>query len=85
MPSRRESTGCDHAIGIFARIRARDEEGQGTLEYALVLFAFLSIVAGLGAMWHAFDAGLLVQHALQSASHNVSSVAPGAFADVFMY
>lgn len=59
--------------------------GQGTVEYAIVMFAFLSLVAGLGAMWHAFDTGLLVEHALQSASHHVASVSPGAFVDVFMY
>ena len=59
--------------------------GQSTLEYALVVFAFLGVVVGLGAMWHMLDDGILVQHALQSASHHVSSVAPGAFSDVFMY
>jgi hypothetical protein len=54
------------------------------LEYAVVLFAFLAMVAALGMLWHLLDAGVLVQHALQSASHHISLVAPGAFADVFM-
>lgn len=83
MPSPRESTGCEQARVIGRAIRGAT--GQGTVEYALVLFAFLSMVAGMATMWHALDAGMLVEHALQSASHHIASVAPGAFADVFMY
>ena len=83
MPSRRESTGCEQVRAALLAIRGAD--GQGTLEYALVLFAFLSMVAGMGAIWNALDAGLLIEHALQSASHHIASAAPGAFADVFMY
>ena len=86
MPSRRESTGCSHGLGKAWRAWARPRSsGQGTLEYALVAFAFAGMLAGMGALWHLLDAGSLVQHALQSASHHVSSVAPGAFSDVFMY
>ena len=82
MPSPRESTACDTR---GARRKLRERTGQGTLEYALVLFAFLSMVAGAAAMWHLLDDGKPVEHALQSASHHVSAVAPGAFSDVFMY
>lgn len=85
MLSRRVSTGCSDGVSRGFSIRIVDNAGQGTVEYAVILFAFLSVVVGLGAMWHAFDSGLLVEHALQSASHHVSSAAPGAFADVFMY
>lgn len=85
MLSQRESTVCSDGVGGGSNTAIGDCSGQGTVEYAIVLFAFLSLVAGLGAMWHAFDAGLLVEHALQSASHHVASAAPGAFVDVFMY
>ena len=87
MPSRRASTACNHGgrRGLLARRLLKGSSGQGTLEYALVMFAFMAIIGGLGAVWHMLDAGLPVQHALQSASHHVASVAPGAFADVFMY
>lgn len=65
--------------------RLTSESGQGTLEYALVMFGFLSIVAGLGALWNMLDGGLLVSHALASASHHVQAVTPGAVADVFAF
>lgn len=61
------------------------ESGQGTIEYALVMFGFLSIVAGLGALWNMLGDGLLATHALVSASHHVQAVAPGAVADVFAF
>lgn len=85
MLSRRVSTGSNDGVSRGSDIQIIENAGQGTVEYAVILFAFLAMVAGLGAMWHAFDSGLLVEHALQSASHHVSSAAPGAFADVFMY
>jgi len=50
-----------------------------------VVAAFLAMFVGAAALWKMLDAGLPVQHALQSASHHISSAAPGAFSDVFMY
>ena len=86
MPSPRASTGCSRGSRDGARrFSASASAGQGTVEYAIVLFAFVGIVAGLGTLWHALEAGDVVAHALQSASHHVSSVSPGAFSDVFMY
>lgn len=81
----KESTVFNDGTGSSSKTDIDGCAGQGTVEYAIVLFAFLSLVAGLGAMWHAFDAGLFIEHALQSASHHVASAAPGAFVDVFMY
>lgn len=68
---------------MFLEQRIRGEAGQGTIEYAVVLVAFLALVAALGVLWHLLDAGVLVRHALQCASHHISSVAPGAFFDAF--
>lgn len=85
MPSHRASTACDALRRAVAPLRIGARGGQGTLEYALVLFAFLGMVAGAGVLWRMLEAGLPVQHALQSASHHVASAAPGAFSDVFMY
>lgn len=61
------------------------EYGQSTVEYAIILAAFLAVVLGLGALWHLFDAGLVVDHALQSASHHLWQVSEGALIDVFLY
>lgn len=78
----RVSTACR---SIRAQIARRGSGGQGTVEYALVLFAFLSLFFGAGALWGMLDAATPVHHALQSASHHVQSVAPGAVSDVFLY
>lgn len=48
---------------------ARMRQGQSTLEYALVLFAFLSLVVGLAAVWHAGRDGHLLKLATAAASH----------------
>lgn len=61
------------------------ECGQSTVEYAIILAAFLAVVLGLGALWHLFDTGLVVDHALQSASHHLQQVSEGALIDVFLY
>ena len=47
-----------------------DEQGQGTVEFAL---------------WRSFEGGLFVGHALMAASHHVQGAALGAVADVFLY
>ncbi|MDO4889747.1 MAG: hypothetical protein Q3963_00170 [Coriobacteriaceae bacterium] len=86
MPSHRASTGCSaYGEGDAPDAGALSRQGQGTLEYALVVAAFLAMLVGAAALWKMLDAGLPVQHALQSASHHISSAAPGAFSDVFMY
>lgn len=43
--------------------------GQATVEYALVLFAFLATVVCMGALWRAASRGALVELAVDSASH----------------
>lgn len=58
---------------------------QGSVEYAVVLAAFLSIVIAIGALWHLFGDGVVLAHALQSASHHVQGVLSGAWADIFLY
>lgn len=69
------------------RLRARsfDVQGQGTVEFALVTAAFLAVAITLGALWRALGDGAFVEHALVSASHQVSVAALGAVADVFLY
>lgn len=59
--------------------------GQSTVEYAIVFAAFLALVLGLGAMADLFQSGMVVEHALQSASHHLKNVATGAWVDVLLY
>ncbi|MDO4400072.1 MAG: TadE/TadG family type IV pilus assembly protein [Coriobacteriia bacterium] len=78
--------GCD-GDALRHRVRGKHcaRNGQGTVEYALVLFAVLALLGGMGSLWHLAQAGSLVQHALQDASHHVGSLSPGALADTFLY
>ena len=61
------------------------ERGQGTVEFALVMAAFLAVVVACGALWRGLEAGMFVDHALTSASHHVQMTMPGSVADVFLY
>lgn len=63
----------------------RVARGQSTVEYALVVVAFLALVIALGALWRLFEGGTVTLHALQSASHHLQDVATGAWGDVFLY
>jgi len=46
-----------------------DETGQATIEYALLVFAFMAAIVGMGALWHAARDGVLLELALGAASH----------------
>ena len=62
-----------------------DQMGQSTVEFAVVMAAFLAVTAALAVMWRAFEGGLLVEHALAVASHHIQSVAPVTIVDIFLY
>lgn len=62
-----------------------DNRGQSTVEFALITAGFVGLIVGLGALWHVFDAGLFIEHALASASHHVHMVSVGVVGDVFLY
>lgn len=53
--------------------RGRGTSGQSTVEYAVVLFAFLSLVVALGALWRASRDGKLLTLAIEAASHLLES------------
>ena len=54
---------------LGAALRGRTDSGQSTVEYALVLFAFLASILALGALWGKAHAGGLMDLALEWASH----------------
>lgn len=62
----------------------RDESGQATVEYAVVLGALICVVVALGVMARAINDGLFVEHALSSASHHVQA-SVGWVTDVFAF
>ncbi|MEG0620234.1 MAG: hypothetical protein RR866_04355 [Raoultibacter sp.] len=67
------------------RRKQSDCSGQVTVEFVIIFAAFLALCLACGVLWRALEEGLLVQHALQCASHHVESVIPGVIADVFLY
>lgn len=62
---------------------AEGDLGQGTVEYALVLFAFAAVVGGISALAGLFGDGAVASHALSSASHGLGSA--GGVADALLY
>lgn len=62
----------------------RDERGQSTVEFAVVMAAGLAIVVAIGALSNAVEGGMFVEHAVMAASHSLSGALGGA-ADVFSY
>lgn len=78
------------AAGALGRYRerhqqlVRDDSGQGTVEYAAVLFGLMVLIAGLAALFRVVESGVLTQHVLQSASHHVGGSIAGVV-DAFMY
>lgn len=58
------------------------ERAQSTLEYALVLLAFLGLLAGLAALWHAGAAGVFADAIERGASHALDGL---GLLDVALY
>lgn len=69
------------AMGALA-----NNNGQSTVEFAVIAAAFLALVIGLGSLWRAFDEGMFVNHAVSSASHHLEGIFPGGgFGDVVLF
>ena len=64
-------------------LKFTNNSGQSTVEFAIVTSALIVIVVALGLIWRVGDDGMLVQHAISSASHHLSEAAAGIIGDVF--
>ena len=80
-PSSARALGCDCEQHQFL---VMSECGQAMVEYVVVLAGVLCVIAGLGAFFNAFESGLVVRHAVSSASHHLGSGA-GWVLDMFAY
>lgn len=58
-----------------------EEQGQASLEYALVLAATLALAAALAALWRSTSEGSLLDLALAAASH----LASGGIDDIALF
>lgn len=52
------------------RANSRRVRGQSSVEYALVLLAFLAVAVALFGIWHAANEGTLLDIARRGSSHN---------------
>ena len=60
-------------------------KGQASVEFAVVLFAFLALLSALAALADFSQSGLIAEHAARGASHAVGNGDTGAWADVLAY
>ena len=61
------------------------KRGQSTVEYLLVLMAFLAIVLALGSVWHAAQDGRLAELARDASSHVFEEGFVGMAQDLLAY
>lgn len=64
-------------------LKINSENGQSTVEFAIVTAAMLVIVITLGLFWNLGSDGILVDHAQSSASHHLEDAAAGIVGDIF--
>lgn len=63
----------------------KGSSGQATVEYLVVLGAFVSMLAGLALLWHAGGDGDLANRATTAASHGFEQGASALLKDVLSY
>ncbi len=64
---------------------ASDERGQSTVEYALVLLAFLSMLLAMGGLWHVARDAVLLDRAVEASSHQLGGDVLGAARDLALF
>ena len=66
--------------------QSRAERGQSTVEYALVLVAFLSMAMALAGLWYASRSGRLLDQAVDASSHQLGGGdALGSWRDISLF
>ena len=67
------------------RMYSTREQGQGTMEYMVVVVAFLAMICALGALFRAFAEGTVVQDSVSAASHTTAQGVLGDLQDILLY
>ncbi len=57
-------------------------DGQASVEYVLIVCAFMALLAGIAALWRAAESGLLVERAIAASSHQLDT---GGLQDAALY
>jgi Flp pilus assembly protein TadG len=67
------------------RRTTRGEAGQSTVEYALVLLAFLVVIVALATLWRAAADGTVSRLAADAASHTTGQGMLAAMQDALLF
>ncbi|MDR0308772.1 MAG: hypothetical protein LBH87_02450 [Coriobacteriales bacterium] len=62
-----------------------DCRGQVSVEYLIVGLILIAVIIGLGALLGRIEEGLIIRHAIESASHAFGSNTAGSIGDVLIY
>ena len=62
-------------------ISIKNNTGQSTVEYAIVLVSVLMIIAALSIMWHVISGDGFFQKVLSSLAHHI----PGVIYEILLY
>ena len=82
MTRRRSGWSAWSQIGSTGRERSRccpfleETVAQGTVEYALTVFALLAVVVTIGALWRAGERGAFTDLVAKAASHGLAGLGP---------
>lgn len=60
----------------------RERAAQGTVEYALTVFALLTLILGMAALWRVAERGWLADAAVKAASHGLEG---DGYVDIALY
>lgn len=68
------------------KLPTRGQRGQSSVEYVLVVLAFLSMVLAWGVVWHGVRDGALLDRAVGASSHQLGGGdVPGSFRDILLF
>ncbi|WP_040626127.1 hypothetical protein [Slackia piriformis] len=68
-------------MGCNVEQRRFRREGQGSVEYALAIIAFLAVAIALGVLWHFVSEGNFAQDAAEALTHRI----PWGVSDVLLF
>ncbi|MCL2882862.1 MAG: hypothetical protein FWF30_00095 [Coriobacteriia bacterium] len=72
---------------VFSALKARlgDQNGQATVEYAIVGLILIAMIVALAAWQARIGDGTFIEHGIESASHALGQQVVGSIGDVLLY
>ena len=70
-------------VDVVQRYASRVQRGQASVEYALLVLAFMSMLLAMAGLWRAGRDGLLLRQATSASSHQVGSAGGNGEDDLY--